>query len=183
MKIGTISYKILGYVFWVYLLALFLLTVFPIHQVDSLIFQSSHSPWAIRLDYILHVLVYLPLPVLMGYSIENRQKRSGKARIMIVIRVVFFSLVVASGFETLQLLLEYRTFNINDLAGNTGGVIAGTILYIFHTFQNSRVLGVISRSMENHSSKSPCLAYEKFCPYRSRRFYCSPSYVGHKRYR
>ena len=118
------------HLFWIYLLALLVLTVIPIHTAEGSSSINNRQVMNVRGDYWLHALAYIPLPLLMRITIQNRLISRGKVLKSLFIRVVFFSVILAAGLEFFQLLLSYRTFNMNDLAGNAGGVMAGSLLML-----------------------------------------------------
>ena len=78
----------------------------------------------IRWDYLLHAMVYLPLPVLAFLGLRPLST-SG------VIAMVLIVLCVPVLFELVQMLIPYRSFNINDMAANGVGVILGLIIVVF----------------------------------------------------
>ena len=128
--------RILTYLFWFYLLALILATAIPLSVGDSSFTLNDNYTLNIRWDYLVHAMVYMPLPLFMSFLIPNKPKESVKTT-RIKMKILFFSLTLAAAFEFLQLLLSYRTFNINDLAGNTGGVLLGySLILVFNLNRN-----------------------------------------------
>ena len=114
-----------------YLLFLFLGTVLPINSGSSAL--NDHYTLHIRWDYLLHALVYMPLPVLLGLTFRKKSKEQlahpfSKSRFWI--QVVLISLFVTALFELLQMILPYRAFNINDLLANGVGAIMGLVVAI-----------------------------------------------------
>jgi glycopeptide antibiotics resistance protein len=99
----------------------------PLNTVDGGSSISNRQVMNVRGDYWLHVLAYIPLPLLMGVTIQNKLKIKAINNKNNWIRVIFCSIILAAGLEFFQLLLSYRTFNLNDLAGNTGGVLLGLL--------------------------------------------------------
>ena len=73
----------------------------------------------VRADYLLHTMVLLPLPVLLTLRFRNSTS--------IWVKVILYGLLMVIFCEGLQLLIPYRTFNINDLFANGIGVIIGLI--------------------------------------------------------
>ena len=53
---------------YIYLLILLLGTVLPLNSVSSSTLNYNYT-LHIRWDYLLHALVYIPLPVLLGLSL------------------------------------------------------------------------------------------------------------------
>ena len=105
---------------WLYLLLLVLLSVLPINSGVTL---NNTYVVELRLDYLIHALVLLPLPVLLTLSLGDR---SG-----FWIWVISFSLLIVVFTEGIQMVLPYRTFNINDLLGNGAGALVGVIPAVF----------------------------------------------------
>ena len=82
---------------------------------------NNNYTFHVRADYLLHSLFYIPLPVILLLSRWGR--RAGW------IQVILFSIIVVVLFETVQMLVPYRAFNINDLIANGIGVVIGFILF------------------------------------------------------
>ena len=107
---------------------------------------------SIRWDYLLHALVYLPLPLLLGLSIrkgsgitfvqpgphESEPSKTGNSRFWI--RIIIYSLLITVLLECLQLVIPYRAFNINDLLANGVGAVLGFLLLA--VLSNTRLLTV-----------------------------------------
>ncbi len=81
----------------------------------------------VRLDYLLHALVFMPWGVLvwLGFDINFRQA-TGKTFLWILAGIVF-----ASVAEYIQYYLPYRAFNINDVAGNVSGILLGSVVFFW----------------------------------------------------
>mgnify|MGYP001822075359 FL=1 len=105
---------------WLYLLLLVLLSVLPINSGVTL---NNTYVVELRLDYMIHALVLLPLPVLLTLSL------GGKPGCWIW--VISFSLLIVVFTEGIQMVLPYRTFNINDLLANGAGALVGLIPAVF----------------------------------------------------
>ena len=75
-----------------------------------------------RLDYLLHFLVYLPL----GFTLMNWKHLSKKKanQYYFIALLILMSLIP----EILQLFIPYRTFNHYDLLFNLAGVLFGIII-------------------------------------------------------
>jgi VanZ family protein len=101
---------------WFYLLILVLGSVLPLNNGTTL---NNNYIVEIRSDYLIHALVLLPLPVLLGLSLRNRTR--------IWIRIILLGFLMVVFCEGVQLLIPYRTFNINDLFANGVGAIIGLI--------------------------------------------------------
>ena len=128
-----------------YLCILLLGTVIPLGKGNTVL--SDNYTLHIRWDYLLHALVYLPMPGLMWMWLreKDRLRRSGSNQGSrsgnnphvttgdhlgsgpgkILALAVMVSLVFTVLFEGLQLLIPYRAFNINDMVANGVGVVIG----------------------------------------------------------
>jgi len=102
---------------WIYLLILVLGSVLPLNSGSS----SLNNTYIVevRSDYLLHVFVLLPLPVFLSLSLRNRAG--------IWLRVIMLGLLVVVFCESIQMLIPYRAFNINDLFANGAGALIGLI--------------------------------------------------------
>ena len=100
-----------------YILILFVGAIIPLGSRE----QSLNTTYTfhIRWDYLLHAIIYLPMPVLMGFSFRHER--------LFWIRVISFSLLITVLFETIQLVVPYRAFNINDMLANGIGVLIGLV--------------------------------------------------------
>ena len=101
---------------FLYLLVLATLSVLPLGGVSKEL--TDITVIRIRGDYLLHMLVYLPMLGLMLLSFPNW--KWGMVAIAIGLGV---------GLEYLQMFLNYRSFNINDLVANLAGVVIGGGIY------------------------------------------------------
>ena len=104
-----------------YLLLLLVGALIPLGMASERL--GNNYTFDIRADYLLHALVYIPLPLLLLLS------RSGRKGGWLV--VIMVSLVVVILFETVQMLVPYRAFNINDLFANGVGVLIGLLPALF----------------------------------------------------
>ncbi|MCK5137851.1 MAG: VanZ family protein [Bacteroidales bacterium] len=115
------------YLTCIYLFIILLGTVLPLNSGSSPL--NDHYTLHIRWDYLLHVLVYVPLPLLLGLSLMKRsreQKQKFKA-IRFWAQIVLLSLFITTLFECLQMVIPYRAFNINDLVANGVGAMLGLV--------------------------------------------------------
>ena len=108
------------FITYIYLVILLLGSVLSFNSGSSSL--NDNYTMYIRWDYLLHVLVYIPLPVLLGLWQINR--------IPFWIRIILFSLLITVMFEALQLVIPYRAFNINDLMANGVGATIGFMLIL-----------------------------------------------------
>lgn len=122
---------------YAYLLLLVAGTVIPLNTSTAL---NDNYTMSIRWDYLLHALVYLPLPLLLALGIR---KGSGEhivkpgpreleplktGAVQYWIRIIIYSLLITVLLECLQLVIPYRAFNINDLLANGVGAVLGFLL-------------------------------------------------------
>ena len=112
---------------------LILIAVLPINSSESVINHTFIV--SIRLDYLLHFAIFIPWVFFMQKDIQlNLRRVSTKTLVWIVAGIVF-----AAAMETIQYLLSYRAFNINDLLANGLGVVLGFVLMILGLFKPTRV--------------------------------------------
>lgn len=119
------------YITQLYLAILLLGTVLPLNSISPSL--NDNYILHIRWDYLLHALVYMPLPVLLSLYFRSRSQKKSPHPInhtKLLISIVLVSLFITSLFETLQLVIPYRAFNINDLIANGVGVLLGLILIL-----------------------------------------------------
>lgn len=117
----TNSKRILRVLFLLYCIALFLLPILPINSESSQL--NNTYIVTIRLDYLLHVLIFFPFLPWAIYSLLGTfsQKTVIKKAGFFTITGLVFAIIT----EVIQFYLPYRTFNINDLISNTLGIILG----------------------------------------------------------
>jgi len=113
--------------------------VIPLNTSTAL---NDNYTMSIRWDYLLHALVYLPLPLLLALGIrkgsgsalvkpgphESEPSKTGSNRFWI--RIIIYSLLITVLLECLQLVIPYRAFNINDLLANGVGTVLGFLLLV-----------------------------------------------------
>ena len=114
--------------FWIYTIILVLLAVLPINSSGNAINHTFVV--SIRLDYLLHCVVYIPWMVLLGLT----SKKSFIKDTFTVLFYLLLALVFAFLNEGVQYYLPYRAFNINDLIANFMGVLLGHIIFYFRNF-------------------------------------------------
>ena len=101
----------------VYLTVLFIGSVMPVGSGAQDVLMNNFT-LSIRWDYLVHVVIYLPLPGLLFLALRP-------AGFFRVFGVVLLILIIPALFEFIQMSLPYRTFNINDLLANEIGVVLG----------------------------------------------------------
>ena len=110
-----ISLKLL----YTYIIVTLVLVVIPTKGSEITI-DDIHVLDVMRLDYLLHVLLFIPLVPL------SRMSWPGRPWWLIITAGLLF----AACSEFLHLLLPYRGYNINDLFANMAGVIVGAVLLL-----------------------------------------------------
>jgi glycopeptide antibiotics resistance protein len=111
-------------IFWVYTVLILLLVALPINGEGQLLGNlNDNYVLEIRLDYLSHALLFIPWVLMGGYAWEIYQKNRIRIGLSYLLALTF-----AAFCEYLQLLLPYRTFNINDLVSNGLGVTLGFLL-------------------------------------------------------
>ena len=73
----------------------------------------------LRVDYLIHVLIYFPFGLLALNSISYRYWI-----------IVLIGMLVSISNAALQLVLPYRVFNNNDLIANCIGFLIGMVVLI-----------------------------------------------------
>ena len=105
---------------WFYLLVLVLGSVLPLNSGTAL---NNTYVVEVRSDYLIHLLVMLPLATLVVLSIRDKA--------WMWVRVILLGLLIVAFCEAIQMLIPYRTFNINDLLANGVGALVGLIPAFF----------------------------------------------------
>ena len=144
----TYTKRIPRILFLLYCFAIILLTVLPIDGESSSLNNTYFV--TIRLDYLLHSLVFLPFLPLATYSISitsGNLKPTIRIPLLIIIGILFAIIT-----EVIQHFLPYRTFNINDLIANTLGVLLG-FLPILLIKNNLKFLKTLIDTLNSNSNK------------------------------
>lgn len=106
-------------IFFVYVIVLILLIILPINSNDS---KLNHTYiFKLRADYLTHAFVFLP------WCLLNPEKS-------ITIHPYLWlalGLICACSLELVQFFIPFRTFNINDMVGNSSGVTLGYLIKEF----------------------------------------------------
>ena len=106
---------------WFYLLILVLGSVLPLNSGSSAL--NNTYVVEVRSDYLIHLLVMLPLATLVVLSLRDKA--------WMWVRVILLGLLIVAFCEAIQMLIPYRTFNINDLLANGVGALVGLIPAFF----------------------------------------------------
>ena len=108
---------------WLYFPLLLILMWAP---VGGLGVPLDNFVLGIRLDHLLHASVYVPCPLfLMDFAFLSRR------RTRLGFPVWLFAALVAITTESVQYLLPYRRFDINDLVANIFGITLGWLIVRF----------------------------------------------------
>jgi VanZ family protein len=110
--------------FSAYLLTIILLVVLPVNDKHS---KINHTYiLSIRLDYILHALMFCPwmffYELLRPFSFARRITKTGW---------FFAGLFFAALSELLQYFTPYRALNVKDLLANCTGILLGAVIFMF----------------------------------------------------
>jgi glycopeptide antibiotics resistance protein len=110
--------------FWIWSATILIVSISPGAGVGSAIIGD----YKFRLDYPLHAIAFIPLPVLSwihrGCS-KNFFNQAGYRN------TIIFCFLLAIVAETLQIFVPTRTFNPLDIVSNSTGVVLGVIAVAF----------------------------------------------------
>lgn len=116
--------KKIGLLFWFYTVVIILLCVLPINASESSL--NNISIVSVRLDYLVHIFLFIPWMLLWKYyTKQSFDKSMDKTILLISVGCLF-----AFSTEIVQLYLPYRAFNINDLIANIVGVGIGIVFFL-----------------------------------------------------
>ena len=104
------------YLFITYLAAVIIVSLIPLG--GTTIALNEHQALSIRLDYLVHALVFLPL-VPLWRIVRPEHPWS---------LTIITGLLLAAVTEGSQYFIPYRAYNINDLLGNISGVLLGVLV-------------------------------------------------------
>ena len=104
------------FLLFVYLAILVVMVVVPLGALNTML--SDTFVLRLRLDYLVHALMFLPLLVLWRLSFARHP----------LWLIILTGLTLAAGLEGIQYLLPYRAWNVNDALGNAVGVVLGCAL-------------------------------------------------------
>lgn len=99
-----------------YLAFLVMIVVVPLGGLNTTLMDTSL--FQLRLDYLVHAVVFAPLVVLWRLSFTRHP----------LWLIILTGLALAVGLEGIQYLLPYRAWNVNDALGNAVGVVMGCAL-------------------------------------------------------
>lgn len=112
----------------IYILGIFFMHIIPLPGS----FLSDNTVLSIRLDYLLHTLVFVPF---MGFCwLYLRQREiAGHARFLYIAGWFLIGIFLAVMFEFVHYFLPYRTFNPIEILFNITGVILGMFIFLWRT--------------------------------------------------
>jgi len=92
----------------------------------------------IRADYLLHMLLFIPLMILVWLYL-NSERITGVARFNHALLWLVAGIVLASAVEGVQYFLPHRSFNPLDLIFNVAGVITGALVFLWEPKRYARL--------------------------------------------
>jgi VanZ family protein len=98
--------------------------VLPLNSGDDAI--NNMFVISIRMDYILHFVIFLPWVFLLR-MVSNKTFKTAPYK---TVTLILLGVVFAASTEFVQYFLDYRAFNINDLIANGLGVVMGSVVFL-----------------------------------------------------
>jgi len=126
---------------FVYIVLMLLLVLLPLNDTE-LFFLTNTYVIKIRLDYIGHILLFLPFLFLVK-----------QAYAMPFLLTLLAGLVFAGMCEGIQYLLPYRSFNINDLLANIVGTILGIVVVVGWNFLRQKTSTLAKASVNRKGER------------------------------
>ena len=126
MKLDSKKYKIL---FYVYSLFIILLVTLPINGSNAESPLNDIFVVSVRLDYLLHCAIFIPWAFLLWKMSGTNFRKNGLVLFLYFLLAILFAVAT----EGIQYVLPYRAFNINDLLANGLGVVLGTGVILLRT--------------------------------------------------
>ena len=134
MKLPALNYPRL---IAAYLMLALVLHVIPTSGGDGAALSSRYILF-VRADYLLHLLLFIPLMVLVWLHL-NREQVTGTARFNHALLWLVAGTIFAAFLEGLHLLLPYRSFNPVDLGLNVAGVVVGASIFLWDPKRYARL--------------------------------------------
>ena len=133
----SISNILLQRITVIYIILVFTVSVIPIGGIGTSI--SNNDILSLRIDYLLHALVFLPFVALWKCSFPDHS----------LWLIIPLGLVFAAVMEIIQYWIPYRSYNINDLIGNVLGIVIGILIYpLFKPFFKKTTLSKCQNSFQ-----------------------------------
>lgn len=111
------------YLFYLYIFTAFFLHVIPTGSIPL----DDYDIGELRLDYLLHTLIFLPWMVLVRLQTINESQDLHIRKIVLWLTA---GLVFAAFCESIQILIPFRSFNPLDLIFNLSGILLGLLFFI-----------------------------------------------------
>lgn len=112
-----------------YIIVVLILHLIPTSSGDG-VALNSRVIFFIRADYLLHLVLFIPLMVLVWLYL-NKENITGVTRfnhgLLWLAAGIFFAVFV----EGIHLLLPHRSFNPVDLILNVTGVLLGALVFLW----------------------------------------------------
>lgn len=112
------SFAVRRGVLFIYLVGMLILVVLPLNDTKAS-FLSDTYVIKLRLDYLIHVIIFLPFILLVKLSYPIN-----------ISNIIIIGLVFAGICEGIQYLLPYRSINVNDLVANMIGISLGVVFLL-----------------------------------------------------
>jgi glycopeptide antibiotics resistance protein len=109
------KYRVLLFMYLAFLVVVMVVVV-PLGGLNTTL--TDTFLFQLRLDYLVHAVVFAPLVVLWRLSFTRHP----------LWLIILTGLALAVGLEGVQFLLPYRAWNVNDAVGNAVGVVMGCAL-------------------------------------------------------
>lgn len=133
----------------IYVVIMFMLHVIPFGT--DVAFDSIQL-LDIRVDYLIHMIFFLPWMGLVKFSLTGNSSKTGQSsrsesihrKLHTTIRRLTFSpffwlligILFATVAEVVQYWLSYRSFNLMDLLSGITGLVLGSIVYVDRIFRS-----------------------------------------------
>ncbi|MEY4135486.1 MAG: hypothetical protein RL386_1836 [Bacteroidota bacterium] len=100
--------------------------VLLLHILPAFIFRpiQPRQEWAIRLDSLVHIAIFIPWMLLDGYFFTGGRAEGRQQKL----RWLVYGATACTGFEACQLLTASRAFDLFDMACNLLGLTLGALL-------------------------------------------------------
>ena len=84
------------------------------------------------LDKLVHLMMFIPFPVLAYLTIEN-PKNSFKMNLTFIALIFLTGCILATGTEYIQKLTDYRSFETGDITADLTGLLIGSTLTLLRS--------------------------------------------------
>ena len=113
----------------IYLIVVIAGATLPINGTSSTL--NNNYILSIRWDYIVHVMVYMPLFPLLNKTLNLKTKS-------LDFKAIIVAVLLATTLEAIQYIIPWRAFNVNDLISNILGVGIGVLLWT--VIKNNKII-------------------------------------------